>query len=754
MAQAQQFAIANNHEFLTAEHVLLYLIEDPIVNEVLKRLDVSLPQLRAEISQVIHNNVPQSDQAPQPTMEIQSLINKAAQDVHAAGKTTVEPYHLLMAIFRALDSDHDARFLLEKNGVNKLEVAQLLSHGNLGTSTGNNSPLTEEEVEGEGKKLPDYVINLNEKAQGNKIDPLIGRELEVERVIHTLVRRKKNNPLLVGEPGVGKTAIAEGLALKIVRGEVPDKLKGCEIYSLDVGMMLAGTKYRGDFEDRMKKLLKMLENKPQAILFIDEIHTIIGAGAVSGGGTDASNMLKPKLASGELKVIGSTTYKEFRNVFEKDTALARRFQKVDVVEPSIEDTIKILTGVKGEFEKFHNVSYSDEAIKTAVELSVKHINDRFLPDKAIDLLDEAGATLSLQNQSGEVSSELIEKMVAKIARIPEKTVSTSQKDKLKNLETDIKMVLYGQDDAVHAVTSAIELSQSGLRSGDRPIGSFLFCGPTGVGKTELAKQLAANLGIQFLRFDMSEYAEKHTVSRLIGAPPGYVGYDQEGQLTGAVMKHPHSVVLLDEIEKAHPEIFNILLQVMDHGTLTDSNGRKADFKNTVIILTSNVGAAEASRASLGIGGNNTSGFNYEKPLRAVERTFTPEFRNRLDGIIYFNPLSKDNVIAVLDKYIVELDNMLLKKNATIEFTAAAKDWIITKGYIPAMGARPMKRVLEDNVARKLAKELLYGQLEQGGSVVVDEKNGELTFKYTVKSNPVKKTKKSKKVNQDGPTDKT
>lgn len=763
ITQAHQYAIAQEHEYITAEHILLYLIEDAVVKQVLQQLEVSLPKLRADISQVIEENIPKSNgQKPQPAMEVQQLIQQAAQDVVHSGKKTVEPYHLFMAMFRALDLDHDARNILEQHGINKLNVAQILSHGTVLNSQTVGAESADSE-EGNPNKLPDYLINLNEKAGVNKIDPLIGRELEVERVIHTLVRRKKNNPLLVGEPGVGKTAIAEGLALKIVRKEVPTKLQDCIIYSLDVGSMLAGTKYRGDFEDRMKKLLKLLAANPKAILFIDEIHTIIGAGAASGGGTDASNMLKPKLASGELKVIGSTTYKEYRNVFEKDAALARRFQKVDVVEPSVEDTIKILTGVKGEFEKHHGVTYSDNAVKTAVELSVKHINDRFLPDKAIDLLDEAGATLSLKDEAGEVDSELIEKMVAKIARIPEKTVSSSQKDKLKNLNGDIKMVLFGQDEAVNTVTQAIELAQSGLRGGDRPIGSFLFCGPTGVGKTELAKQLASNLGINFIRLDMSEYGEKHTVSRLIGAPPGYVGYDQEGQLTGAVMKHPHSVVLLDEIEKAHPEIYNILLQVMDHGTLTDSNGRKADFKNTVIIMTSNAGAAEASRSTMGIGGVNTgTNFTYNKPTGAVEKTFTPEFRNRLDGVVFFNPLSHENVVSVLDKYILELDTLLLKKNASVEFTAQAKEYIIQRGYQPAMGARPMKRVLEDQVSRRLAKELLYGELEQGGSVVVDEQAGELTFTFSkaktvavkttpAKSKPKVSVKKSKKGGDDEST---
>lgn len=762
ITQAHQYALTQEHEYVTAEHILLYLIEDSVVKQVLQQLEVNLPKLRADISAIIDANIPKSSLGkPQPAMEVQQLIQQAAQDVVNSGKKEVEPYHLFMAMFRALDLDHDARNILEQHGINKLNVAQILSHGTVLNSQNVGSENIDEEHEGNPSKLPDYLINLNEKAGVNKIDPLIGREAEVERVIHTLVRRKKNNPLLVGEPGVGKTAIAEGLALKIVRKEVPSKLQDCIIYSLDVGSMLAGTKYRGDFEERMKKLLKMLAANPKAILFIDEIHTIIGAGAASGGGTDASNMLKPKLANGELKVIGSTTYKEYRNVFEKDAALARRFQKVDVVEPSVEDTIKILTGVKGEFENHHGVKYTPDAIRTAVELSVKHMNDRFLPDKAIDLLDEAGATLSLKDQAGIVDSELIEKMVAKIARIPEKTVSSSQKDKLKNLNGDIKMVLFGQDDAVNTVTQAIELAQSGLRGGDRPIGSFLFCGPTGVGKTELAKQLATNLGINFIRLDMSEYGEKHTVSRLIGAPPGYVGYDQEGQLTGAVMKHPHSVVLLDEIEKAHPEIYNILLQVMDHGTLTDSNGRKADFKNTVIIMTSNAGAAEASRSTMGIGGaNQSSNFTYNKPTGAVEKTFTPEFRNRLDGVVFFNPLSHDNVVSVLDKYILELDTLLLKKNASVEFTSKAKEFIIQKGYQPSMGARPMKRVLEDQVSRRLAKELLYGELEQGGSVVVDEAEGNLTFSFSkatktpaAKSSPkVKATaKKSKKGGDDEST---
>lgn len=735
---AHNYAEVNHHEFVTSEHILLYLIEDSVVKQVLQKLEVDIPRMRAEITQYIKDNIPHSNQAPTVAVDIQMIVNKAALDARQSGKTLVEPYHLLVAIFRTLDADHFSRYILETNNVDKLAVMQILSHGDLMGKE--EAPASGERESSSDKtnpeKLPSYVTNLNIKATNNKIDPLIGREQEVERVIHTLVRRKKNNPLLVGEPGVGKTAIVEGLALKITRGEVPNKLKNAIVYSVDMGGMLAGTKYRGDFEERLGKLLEMMEKQPNAILFFDEIHTVIGAGAAGSGAMDASNILKPKLASGALKVVGATTYKEYRNVFEKDNALARRFQKVDIVEPSVEDTISILMGVKTEFEKFHKVKYTPEAVKSAVELSVKHINDRFLPDKAIDLLDEAGATLSLNDIEGEVNQELIEKMIAKIARIPEKTVSTSQKDKLKNLESDIKMVLYGQDEAVRVSVEAIELAKSGLRSGTKPIASMLFVGPTGVGKTELVKQLSLNLGIPMLRFDMSEYSEKHTASRLVGSPPGYVGHNEEGQLTGQVMKHPHSIVLFDEIEKAHPDIYNMLLQVMDYGTLTDSVGRKADFKNTIVIMTSNTGAQEASKAVMGI--NASQGFNYEKPVGAVGKTFTPEFRNRLDAVVFFNPLNKENIIAVLDKYILELDNLLAAKNVSLEVSQEAKDYIISQGYNQAMGARPMQRMLEDKVSRKIAKEILYGKLEAGGEVKVVMKDGEVAFE--VKSKKAKKKK--------------
>lgn len=757
VAQAQNYAQANEHEYFTVEHLLLYLVDDSSVNSILEALDVDKKVIKKEIEDYLKLNMPTfgaySSRRTEVTTGIERLMRIAAQLAkQVSGKNEIAPINLFVAIYFQTDpADSFAYHLLNnKLGITKLEVLREVSHG---------TNVEFEEVPSEGmeteggknkKGLPDFVVNLNEKAQNSKIDPLIGRSLEVERVIQTLVRRRKNNPILVGEAGTGKTAIAEGLALKIVKGQVPAKLKDVIVYSLDVGTMLAGTKYRGDFEERMKVLIKMIANNPKAVLFIDEIHTIVGAGSTSGGGTDASNMLKPKLASGELRVIGATTYKEYRNVFEKDPALARRFQKVDVVEPTPEEALKILMGLKEELEKHHGVKYQPEAVKAAVELSVKHINDRFLPDKAIDILDEAGAVVSLA-EAKEVDVVAVEKLVAKIARIPEKTVSSTQKDKLKFLERDIKMVLFGQDEAVDSVVSAIQLSQSGLKNEGKPIGSFLFCGPTGVGKTELAKQISQNLGIHFTRIDMSEYMEKHTVSRLIGAPPGYVGFDQEGLLTGEVIKHPHSVILMDEIEKAHPDVWNILLQVMDHGTLTDNNGRKADFKNTVIIMTSNVGAADLSRKVMGIDQGNV--VKAAKPVQAVEKTFSPEFRNRLDGIIYFNGLSKENIQGVLDKYLLELQGQLVAKNVELEFSPEAKEFLMNKGYDPAMGARPMARVIQDLIKKPLSKEILFGALEKGGKAKITVEKEQISFEFSalkqrLKSAPTE-TESSKELPETG-----
>lgn len=734
LRKARSMAISQKDEYLTPEHILYYLLEDPKISEAFNLLRKNSLGFKPFVFDYIKNNIRRPSQENIKLLpSVSNLLDKAAQDANLnPGDKTVHPHHVLMAFFRVLTQEDFARHLLESNGINKIKLAQALISRNVfvATETINAETKTTPET------LPDFLINLNQRALSNKIDPLIGRANEVDRVIQVLARRKKNNPILVGEPGVGKTAIAEGLALRLSKGEVPEKIKNFVVYSLDVGTMLAGTKYRGDFEEKMKSLIKMLEKNTNAVLFIDEIHTMVGAGAAGSGGTDASNMLKPKLASGELKVIGATTYGEYRNVFEKDAALSRRFQKIDVIEPSVEDTINILMGLKPEFEKFHGVSFTEEAIVSAVELSSKHINDRFLPDKAIDVLDEAGAIKSLSADAERVvGSSEIEKMIAKIARIPEKTVSTTQKDKIKNLREDIKRVLFGQDDAVEEVVSSIELNKSGLSSDEKPLGSFLFCGPTGVGKTELVKQLASNLGINLLRFDMSEYGEKHTVSRLIGAPPGYVGFDKEGELTGAVSKHPHSIVLLDEIEKAHPDIYNILLQVMDHGILTDSNGKKVNFKNTIVVMTSNVGAREASQKKMGFSDKHL--FIYEKPKAAVEQHFTPEFRNRLDSIVYFNNLTDKNINSVLDKNLLELDNQLLAKSISMEVSEAAKKELINLGFDPAMGARPMARVVKDKLSKPLSKEILHGKLENGGEVVIDFKDNEFVFN-------IKKAKKTKK----------
>ncbi len=693
---------------------------------------------------------------PVATLSIQRLIQRALFHVQSAGKDEIQPMDLFVAMFQAKDSH--ALYLLARQGIERLDVLSYVSHGvrKDGTLDDESSefsaegesgiPNPEEDArEGEPKRkggagqaedgLSAFATNLNERAREGKIDPLVGRQAELERVIQTLCRRRKNNPLLVGEAGVGKTALAEGLALRIVEKDVPDLLRSGVVYALDMGALLAGTKFRGDFEQRLKKVLGALERKSSQgimpILLIDEIHTIVGAGAVSGGALDAANLLKPVLSRGELRCIGSTTYGEYRTTFDKDHALARRFQKIDVTEPSQEEAIQILTGLKPRFEEHHGIRYTNDAIRAAVELSAKHLSDRFLPDKAIDVIDEAGAKARLKRQRGAlptVQSSIdlneIEEIIAQIARIPERSVSTSQRDRLKNLERDLKLTIFGQDHAIDALVTSIRLARSGLRTGDRPVGAFLFCGPTGVGKTELSKQLGHCLGVPFLRFDMSEYGEKHTVSRLIGAPPGYVGFEQAGLLTDAVLKSPHSVILLDEIEKAHNDIWNILLQVMDHGVLTDNNGRKADFRNTIIIMTSNVGSRDLERRSLGLGTQDVGGSAASK---AVENTFSPEFRNRLDSIVYFNPLDPLTVGQVVGKQLLELESQLLAKHVDIEITEDARQWLAEKGYDRRMGARPLNRLIQDKIKRPLSEEILFGKLESGGHVRIAVKNGELEF---------------------------
>jgi ATP-dependent Clp protease ATP-binding subunit ClpA len=698
---------------------------------------------------------------PVATLSIQRLIQRALFHVQSAGKDEIQPEDLLVALFQAKDSK--ALLTLTRQGIERLDVLNYISHGirkDLGTSS--QEDLTDENddssIDGSEEKttnrastkkssedpLSIYATNLIEKAKIGKIDPLIGRQLELERVIQTLCRRRKNNPLLVGEAGVGKTALAEGLALRIVSKTVPEILQTALVYSLDLGSLLAGAKFRGDFEQRFKRIISSLESKLDRglnpILFIDEIHTIIGAGAVSGGALDAANLLKPFLSEGTIRCMGSTTYSEFRGVFEKDHALARRFQKIEVSEPSTEEAVQILLGLKSRFEEHHGVLYSQEAIRSAVELAAKHLTDRYLPDKAIDIIDEAGAKMRLSRkvkddaQENEeypvIDAHLIEEIVAQIARIPARSVSTSQKTRLKNLKADLKLSIFGQDAAVDALVTAIRLARSGLRTGEKPVGSFLFCGPTGVGKTELSKQLARCLGVPFLRFDMSEYSEKHTVSRLIGAPPGYVGFEQAGLLTDGVLKNPHSVILLDELEKAHSDIWNVLLQVMDHGVLTDSNGRKADFRNAILIMTSNVGSRELERKPLGMGSQEISVGNAQK---AVEQTLSPEFRNRLDSIVHFNPLDPVTILQVVTKHLIELESQLLSRKVDIEFAPEVRDWLAKKGYDRLMGARPLARLIQDQIKKPLSEEILFGKLEMGGRVKVSVVNNEAVFEYFPKS---------------------
>ncbi len=714
------------HEFLTVEHLLLAILDAPRVREILKAGGADLrrlaEQLREHVDATTPRLKPDEEREVQPTLGFQRVLQRAVFQVQSGGRREVGVADVLVAIFSEKQSH--AVFLLARHEVTRLDVTQYISHGLAKTGEerpgreegASGAPEIEKEAEG-GSALDKYAVNLNRAAQEGRIDPLVGRKTEVERTIEILCRRRKNNPLYVGEAGVGKTAIVEGLARMIVEGQVPEMLTDSVIYSLDLGSLLAGTKYRGDFEKRLKAVVTEIRKQPGAILFIDEIHTLIGAGATSGGVMDASNLIKPALTSGELRCIGSTTYQEYRGIFEKDHALSRRFQKIDIVEPTVAETVEILQGLKPKYEEHHGVRYTDEAIRAAAELAARHINDRHLPDKAIDVVDEAGARQRLKpvgERTDIVDLTQIEDVVARIARIPAKTVSTSDKEVLRNLERNLKLVIFGQDPAVEALAAAIKMARSGLGEGRKPVGSFLFAGPTGVGKTEVTRQLAVALGVEFLRFDMSEYMERHTVSRLIGAPPGYVGFDQGGLLTEAVSKHPHCVLLLDEIEKAHPDVFNLLLQVMDHGALTDNNGRKTDFRHVIIVLTTNAGAQEMSRPAIGF----TQADNTSDAMEAIRRLFTPEFRNRLDAIIQFGPLSKQTIERVVEKLLVEVETQLESKGVQLSVNDAARSWLADHGYDPKMGARPMARLIQDQIKRPLAEELLFGKLTEGGQVQV------------------------------------
>ncbi len=726
------------HEFITVEHLLLALLDNPSAAEVLRACAANLDDLRKSLSQFIKENTPTvggSDEVDtQPTLGFQRVIQRAIMHVQStgSGKKEVTGANVLVAIFGEKDSH--AVYYLHQQGVTRLDAVNFIAHGIKKTDAepprapeGQSSGQEGEREEGEGgnakaSPLEQFTQNLNQQAKDGKIDPLIGREAEVERVVQVLCRRRKNNPLLVGEAGVGKTAIAEGLAWRITEGEVPEVLSDAIVYSLDMGALLAGTKYRGDFEQRLKAVLKALKEQPHAVLFIDEIHTLIGAGAASGGTLDASNLLKPALSSGQMKCIGATTFTEYRGIFEKDAALSRRFQKIDVAEPSVEQTVEILKGLKSRFEEHHSVKYALGALQAAAELSAKYINDRHLPDKAIDVIDEAGAAqriLPKSKQKKTITRAEVEDIVAKIARIPPASVNSDDRGKLKTLDRDLKSVVFGQDPAIDALAAAIKMARSGLGRPDKPIGSFLFSGPTGVGKTEVAKQLAYILGIELIRFDMSEYMERHAVSRLIGAPPGYVGFDQGGLLTEAVTKKPHAVLLLDEIEKAHPDVFNVLLQVMDHGTLTDNNGRKADFRNVIIIMTTNAGAEALNKATIGFTTQRQQG----DEMADIKRLFTPEFRNRLDAIVSFRPLDEEIILRVVDKFLLQLESQLAEKKVEVTFSDELRKQLAKKGFDPLMGARPMQRLIQDTIRRALADELLFGRLTDGGrlSVGVDDK---------------------------------
>ncbi|KRE89180.1 ATP-dependent Clp protease ATP-binding subunit ClpA [Frateuria sp. Soil773] len=731
IGQCYKQAREQRHEFMTVEHLLLALTENQSALGALRACGVDLPRLSADLERIIAETVPVlphgDERDTQPTLGFQRVLQRAVYHVQSSGRKEVTGANVLVAIFGEKDSH--AVYFLHQQEITRLDVVNYISHGIAKIGDEPSGPAAgeregEEGGEPKGNPLNEYASNLNELALEGKIDPLIGRTDEIERTIQVLCRRRKNNPLYVGEAGVGKTALAEGLAKRIVDGEVPEVLESATIWSLDLGALVAGTKYRGDFEKRLKAVIAQLKKQPGAILFIDEIHTIIGAGSASGGTMDASNLIKPMLASGELRCIGSTTFQEFRGIFEKDRALARRFQKIDVVEPTVADSIEILKGLRSRFEEHHNVAYTNEALKAAVDLSVKHIPDRLLPDKAIDVIDEAGARQRLLpegERTGKVDVPEVEYIVAKMARIPAKQVSASDRDVLKNLERNLKMVVFGQDPAIEALAASIKMARSGLADPSKPIGCFLLAGPTGVGKTEVTKQLAMQLGIEMIRFDMSEYMEAHSVSRLVGAPPGYVGFDQGGLLTEAVTKHPHAVLLLDEIEKAHPDVFNILLQVMDRGVLTDTNGREANFKNVVVVMTTNAGAQQASRRTIGFVTQNHA----TDAMEVIRRSFTPEFRNRLDAIIQFNPLDFDHILRVVDKFLIELEAQLTEKHVSLDVDAEARRWLAEHGFDPQMGARPMARVIQEKVKRALADELLFGKLAEGGKVTLGVRDGEL-----------------------------
>ena len=718
-----------NHEFVTIEHLLLALLSNSDAKEVILGCGGSSDILASELKDFIEKTTPKvADNKKielQPSLGFQRVLQRAVFHVQSTGKKEINGANVLVAIYSEKESQ--SVFLLEQQGIGRLEVVAYLSHGRSPSKEENISEnnLENDEVEKNESALDKYTVNLNQQAKKNKIDPLIGRDKEIERILQVLARRTKNNPLLVGEAGVGKTAIAEGIAKQIVEGKVPEIMEGSVIYSLDMGALLAGTKYRGDFEERLKMVLSELESQEGSILFIDEIHTIIGAGATSGGVMDASNLLKPSLAKSGVKYFGSTTYKEYRGIFDKDRALSRRFQKVDIKEPSVEDTIEILQGLKKNYENHHEVKFSDEALKIAAELSAKYMNDRFLPDKAIDVIDEAGAKqriLSKEKRTKTIKAIDIEKIISSIAQIPERSISRSDSKSLKKLEKDLKRVIFGQDEAIDLVSSSIKLNRAGLKVDQKPVGSFLFSGPTGVGKTELCRQLSYIMGIELLRFDMSEYMERHTVSRLIGAPPGYVGYDQGGLLTEAVTKNPHSVILLDEIEKAHPEVFNILLQVMDHGSLTDNNGRKADFRNVILIMTTNAGAQDMSRASIGFKNQD----NTSESLEAIKKLFSPEFRNRLDSIVQFNGLPRKVILTVIDKFLVELQAQLDEKRIALEVDSEARNWLLENGYDNNMGARPLQKLIQEKIKSPLSEEILFGKLsKKGGKVLVSVNKNKL-----------------------------
>lgn len=739
---AFRFARERRHEYMTVEHLLLALLDNPAAGDALKSCGANIEKLRLELATFIDSTTPllpedEVERDTQPTLGFQRVLQRAVFHVQSSGKTEVTGANVLVAIFSEQESQ--AVYLLKKVDISRLDVVNFISHGVIKTEKleqhdeAVQDDLSEAPAE-ETRSLDSFTANLNALAQQGRIDPLIGRDSELERAIQVLCRRKKNNPLLVGEAGVGKTAIAEGLAFRIVNKQVPAVIEDAIIYSLDMGALLAGTKYRGDFEKRLKSLLKELEKEENGILFIDEIHTVIGAGAASGGVMDASNLIKPLLSSGRLRCIGSTTYQEFRSIFEKDTALVRRFQKIDVTEPSVEDTTRILQGLKERYEQHHSVRYTQKALRAAAELSAKYINERHLPDKAIDVIDEAGASqrlLPVSRRKKVINVPDIEHVIAKMARIPEKSVSASDRDVLSNLDRNLKLVVFGQDAAIDALTAAIRLSRSGLANEEKPIGSFLFAGPTGVGKTEVTKQLATVMGVELLRFDMSEYVERHAISRLIGAPPGYVGFEQGGLLTDAVSKNPYAVVLLDEIEKAHSDIYNILLQVMDHGTLTDNNGRKIDFRNIVLVMTTNAGVQETIRKSIGFKQQDHS----HDAMSEINRTFSPEFRNRLDSIIWFEHLTSEIIVQVVDKFICDLQVQLDKKQVSIELSQEARAWLAEKGYDQAMGARPMARLIQEQLKKPLANEILFGRLLQGGDVRVELVDDKLSFVFQEEPEP-------------------